>query len=275
MLRGSWDSLLDLFFPPRCVSCHRLQDQQSAITDSPLCRECRTALPWLPIGSRSICDPERPQASARPGGNPRGNSALSACHAGVSLEGTAQEWIHRLKYPSPGLRGLDAAPLLVVQEWIRVASSEVTTPRPDWIVPVPLHPKRLRGRGFNVAALLAHELCRATGAPLVAHALVRTQNTPSQTHLDRRKRLSNLRNAFSASLARPYPRSIWLIDDVVTTTATLEAAARVLSARGVREIVGICAAHTPQPPSAELPPRSRASRSRPSLREVAPGQPAS
>ena len=141
-------------------------------------------------------------------------------------------WIHRLKYPRPGLAGLDPAPLIVIREWIRVATAGAREPRPSWIVPVPLHPRRLRKRGFNVALLLAREVAHATEAQLHPGALVRIRDTPSQTGLDRRARQRNLRGAFVAPLTRPYPHSIWLVDDVVTTTATLQAAARALSQQG-------------------------------------------
>ena len=126
-----------------------------------------------------------------------------------------------------------------------MAAAQARESRPSWIVPVPLHPQRLRKRGFNVATLLAREVAHATGARLHPGALVRTRDTPSQTGLDRGARQRNLRGAFVAPLTRPYPHSVWLVDDVVTTTATLQAAARALSQRGVREVVAICAARTP------------------------------
>ena len=152
---------------------------------------------------------------------------------------------NRLKYPRPGFAGLDPVPLLVVLEWVRLATARAQGPAPIWIVPVPLHRKRLRQRGFNVATLLGREVARVTAARLVTNALIRTRNTPSQTGLTRRARKQNVQGAFAAPLRSPYPSSVWLVDDVVTTTATLQAAAGALAERGVKNIVAICAARTP------------------------------
>ena len=111
------------------------------------------------------------------------------------------------------------------------------------VVPVPLHPRRLRARGFNPACVLARALARERGIRLDPVALRRVRDTPSQTGLDRRARRRNVRGAFVARSRVP-PR-VWLVDDVVTTGSTLGEAARALHRAGARSVVGICAARTP------------------------------
>jgi ComF family protein len=116
----------------------------------------------------------------------------------------------------------------------------------DYVVPVPLHRRRLRQRGFNQSLDLAARL----GVPVVG-ALRRPGATPPQTGLPAAARRRNVRDAF-ASTTRPWIRSVRrpqiegrvvvLIDDVATTGATLEACARVLLAAGAREVRGLTAA---------------------------------
>jgi predicted amidophosphoribosyltransferase len=111
------------------------------------------------------------------------------------------------------------------------------------VVPVPQHPRRLRGRGFSPANELARDVARQVGAPLGATALLRLRDTRSQTGLGRSERARNVRGAFASR--EPAPACVWLVDDVVTTGATLTEAARALRAAGAREIVGVCAARAP------------------------------
>lgn len=128
----------------------------------------------------------------------------------------------------------------------------------DLVVPVPLYWTRYLGRGFNQAALIARPLARALERPL-ATPLGRRRPTPHQSRLGRRDRRRNLRQAFRArrgllpwredGAAALRGRSILLVDDVVTTGATLEAAAACLKKAGARRVVALTAARTP--PAAE------------------------
>jgi ComF family protein len=161
----------------------------------------------------------------------------------VSFEGEAAAWLRRFKYPEPGLFGLDPAAEAVATALIREAGRRAPGPAPDLIVPVPLHPLRLRQRGFNPAGLLAATLGRDLELPVDFAALTRIRNTPSQTQLARSQRTRNLSGAFRAR-KRSLPGRIWLVDDVVTTGSTLREAARALRRAGAHRIVGVCAART-------------------------------
>ena len=119
-------------------------------------------------------------------------------------------------------------------------------------MPVPLHPRRLRERGFNPAALIAREFARETGARLAPRALLRLRDTPSQTGLGRAARRRNVEGAFACrpgvSLGAPGSSTpagaIWLVDDVVTTRSTLDASARALRKAGAQQIAAVCLART-------------------------------
>jgi ComF family protein len=169
---------------------------------------------------------------------------LDGCVSAVAYAGDVTEWLQRFKYPPPGLAGLDAAPIAIVRELVADAAHLAPGPCPDWVVPVPLHSQRLRSRGFNPAALLARRVAEEVGARCAPMALRRVRDTPSQTGLDRRARRRNVAGAFECK--HEMPGTVWLVDDVATTGATLSECARVLRRRGARRVVAICVARTPR-----------------------------
>jgi len=207
--------LLDFFLPPICGGC-------GASTDgSPLCARC----------DEPPCDPL--PVPPRP---------IAAWRAGVSYDGRAADWLRRFKYPQPGFRGLDAAADGVAIAWA-LRAARALGGAPDAVVPIALHARRLRERGFSPPGLLARAIARETGARFEPVLLERVRDTPSQTTLNRAARRRNLVGAFRAT--RRAPRRVWLVDDVVTTGATFASAARALRAAGAREICALAAAHRP------------------------------
>ncbi len=214
--------LQHLLYPPHCLLCSaRLELSE---TRAPLCKDCNRALP------RGESDLQL--------------TRLSVCAPCLFVPPISDQ-IHRFKYPPSGLAGLDPAPRQLLSQLLIDAAGYVGTPPPGAIIPIPLHSKRLRQRGFNPAALLAGDLARRRNLPFLPCALERTRDTPSQTGLERAARRTNMKGAFVYRGKPPTPRSAWLIDDVVTTGATLEAAARALRKAGVREILALCVARTP------------------------------
>ena len=207
---------LELLLPPVCAGCGR------AARDGPLCAACALA----PAGAL--------------GPPPRG---LAAWHAALAHEGAGAEWVQRFKYPARGLAGLDPAAEAVAFGLMRRLARAVPGAAPDLVVPVPLHPRRLRERGFSPPGLLARACAEARRARCVPVLLARLRDTPSQTGLSRGARRRNVAGAFTARRAAP-PR-VWLVDDVVTTGSTLVEAARALHRAGAREVVGVCLAHRP------------------------------
>jgi ComF family protein len=118
-------------------------------------------------------------------------------------------------------------------ELLEVAYSGWGLPPPDLIVPVPLHPRRLRERGFNQSGLLAGEFAHKIKALVSFDALRRKSQTLPQTRLNREERLRNVKGAFEISDAgKVRGRRILLVDDVFTTGTTLSECARTLKRKG-------------------------------------------
>jgi ComF family protein len=155
------------------------------------------------------------------------------------LEADAARWIHAFKYPPSGLLDFDASARSVMRSLARIAARRYRGARP-LVVPVPLHPRRLRARSFNQAATLAREVARELCAPLAMRGLERIRDTPSQTGLDRPERRRNIAGAFRSRIVEPLDAPILLVDDVVTTGSTLEEAARTLRRAGAPTVSAIC-----------------------------------
>ncbi len=116
-----------------------------------------------------------------------------------------------------------------------LAYQVASSPRPACLIPIPLHPRRLRARGFNQAHELAHALSRLLSIPVCSHYLSRTVNTSPQSSLPLKQRAKNVRQAFRLNQSE-VPAHIALIDDVITTGQTVHEAAQLFHAAGCAHI---------------------------------------
>lgn len=146
---------------------------------------------------------------------------------GTPFTGLGRTLVHRFKYRADLAAGSFLGGLLAAH--LRGAFLVA----PELLVPVPLHRRRLRERGFNQAAVLARVLSRSEGIPLAVAALCRAVPTASLTGLDAAARHREVRGAFTVRQpARVACRRVLLVDDVLTTGATAEECCRVLKAEG-------------------------------------------
>ena len=214
-------ALLDLVLPPSCAGCGRY--------GAAICPACRDSL--RPLGSA---------ADAFLASDPSVvvGDALILATAAFAHRDAAQRVLRRLKYGG-GRRLAGVLAELALPALNRL----LTNSGPVVLVPVPLHRSRQRDRGYNQAELIAVELARHTGLR-VWPALVRRRATQRQHSLDRATRLRNLSQAMAMSAERP-PASVQgatptvlLVDDILTTGATLEACAVILRAAGVPAVYG-------------------------------------
>ena len=117
-----------------------------------------------------------------------------------------------------------------------------TWTHPATLLPIPLHPRRLRQRGYDQALELARPLARTLGLPLLDSVLHRVRDTAPQSRLDAAQRQGNLKDAFRIESRHAVPAHVVLVDDVMTTGATLQAAAAALRAAGVARVdAWVCA----------------------------------
>jgi ComF family protein len=117
----------------------------------------------------------------------------------------------------------------------------------DLVVPVPLGVARLRERGYNQASLIARPLALGCGLPYSSQVLMRTRETRSQVGLSVYERRENVRGAFVAQPERVARRSVLVVDDVATTSATLDACATALLTAGCSQVFGITVSRAARP----------------------------
>jgi len=213
---------LDLLFPKWCLGCGKEGDF--------ICPSCRNTMPRVMPPLCPRCG--RPQASSILCSRCVGWAAgIDGIRAPFRFEGVVQQAVYKLKYEN--LRAI--APLLSQMLYSYITENRVPG---DTLVPVPLHSKRLRERGYNQATLLARELSEMTGLPLVTNHLIRQKDThPQALTKTASDRQSNVANAFYSRELQG--REVLLIDDVATSGATLNACAAALKAAGAISVWGL------------------------------------
>lgn len=200
-----------------CADCRTLLAED----DPPGCQRC---------GRRGTRRPDCPRCG------PHFPSRLRRLRAGFAFDGPMRRAVHRFKYTREYARGRHLGQLLANRYRELFPRALI-----DVIVPVPLHPRRFRERGFNQSSVLAEELSVVVGAPVVP-AVSRARNTVPQAGLSGEDRLQNLSDAFVAiddDREAIAGMRVLIVDDVTTTGATAAAVAEALQAAGAAEIFAI------------------------------------
>ncbi len=210
-------SFFEQHFPPRCLLCQA--------SNGLLCEPCLADLPWLPKACCPVC--ALPNLAGDICGHClRETPAFSRTQAIFSYAFPVDRLIQRLKYREH----LALAPLLGA-----LLARKLPGDLPDLWLPMPLHAKRLRERGFNQAVEIARELAARTGVPMQSDLAARVRDTPPQAGLKREARKRNLRGAFECR-KNVAGLHVGIVDDVMTTGSTLEELAKTLKAAGAREV---------------------------------------
>lgn len=221
--------LLDIIFPKHCLVC---MDEGKYI-----CDKCFSKIHL-----------KRHQECPRCFDQSEDGRYCTSCGAASPLQGIIvlghyenkilQEAIQAFKYQFIRELGVELSSLYLGSKFLKQLDGK----KRDWIIiPVPLHKRRFLKRGFNQSEVLADQLAKNSKVDCIPNNLIRVKNTPSQVELgDKAKRLINVRNAFEVLDGKIIAeKKIVLVDDVCTTSATLDECARALKKAGAGEVWGL------------------------------------
>ena len=215
---------LDFLFPQRCVGC--------GTEGSFLCSSCRRSLPRIMPPLCPRCGKPQPSGILCPS-CVSWQAEIDGIRSPFRFDGVMRQAIHQLKYRN--VRALAASLARLLQDYL------ITNSVPGGVlVPVPLHQKRLRERGYNQSSLLAQELSKLINLPVVDNCLFRRQHAPPQARTSTvEERRGNVADAFACRDHRLQGKQVLLIDDVSTSGVTLDACAGALKAAGATSVWGL------------------------------------
>jgi ComF family protein len=231
-------TLFQFFLPPQCPCCEKfLEEGQQGF-----CSNCLSEIRWIEPPFCSICG--IPFISKEVENHPCGacvthRKYFTMARALGAYEGSLQEAIHRWKYEGKTY----LTPFFA--EWMEEGLNRHWGPHSlDLLIPAPLHPQRLKERGFNQALLLVKELSRRTGIPYRKTILQKKKPTIPQVNLSGTEREKGLRGAFQViGKEELLGKSVLLVDDVYTTGATVNECSKVLLRGGAERVNVLTLAH--------------------------------
>jgi ComF family protein len=240
------NTLIDLIYPPRCPICQAFLQDKVALhgaQDLPFCQACFKDFTEIKPPICSLCG--RPFSDGTEQDRVcedclRKRPSYDIARAPYLYAGALMTAIHELKYAQRSHLAHSLGSLLAsfAQTWIGELKGFL-------VMPVPLHPRRLRARGFNQSLLLARCVASKTGAELDFLSLRRTRFTKPQTELSSEERKKNVRKAFEVVKPEAVKRrTILLVDDVATTGSTLNECAKALKRAGVDGVLCLVLART-------------------------------
>ena len=214
-MKFTWiDAFIGLFYPSVCAACGNSLYKWERI----VCTRCKAFLP------KTGYELNEDNPLARMFYGKVRLKAVAACFF-FSKEGKVQHLIHELKY-----KGNADAGVFLGQELGKSIREAPLFQDLDYLIPVPLHPKREKERGYNQSMMIAKGISEVTGIPVGDKYLIRSVNTATQTHKSKEERWKNVKDIFEVKHPEQLEdKYVLLIDDVLTTGATLEACALKLS----------------------------------------------
>lgn len=220
LFTGLWTAL-DWVYPPQCAVC--------GMPGYPLCLDCKNEINYITGKICPICGASIRQSALRCDDCMKRLPAFDAVRSLAFYGGVIRECIHSLKYENNRSLGKYFAqllcPIISQEAWLINA-----------VIPVPLSKERLKERGYNQAAAIAHPLALFLELPFQPYGLEQVRDTRSQVGLSAEERRMNVIGAFKAIPELVHHKNILLIDDVMTTGATLESCAQVLKEAGSEKV---------------------------------------
>ena len=263
-LNAAADSLLNLLFPPRCLTCETLD------TADCLCAQCIDRIEPVDVPACPVCgltmslgaeqvhlDTQSPSDRRRRGWSatahlvdpsipsshfcPHCSERTPAFDKAGSLgdyRGVLRDAIHHLKYRDKPQLGRPLGALLA--EYARTNASQFHNLKFDAVIAIPMHPSRRKQRGYNQAERVAASFANDIGLTLETGAVLRSKKTISQVGLTARERIANISDAFTVPIPeRTAGKTCIIIDDVTTTGSTLHECAKALKAVGAEAVYAL------------------------------------
>ena len=224
LIRAFFGSVLDFIYPPLCLCCGNL----------------------IGDGERNVCagcweSLKRVESDPTLFGQTRSKLLTSGVVDDLlslyvfEKEGSFQRIIHAVKYSGTGSLGIDLGRRLGQ----KIKKHDVTA---DALLPVPLHKRKLRERGYNQSELIARGIADVAGIPVSADYVKRSKFTETQTTLSLEERRTNMERAFTCNSPEVKGKTLILVDDVITTGATIVSCASVLKERGAARVIAVSVA---------------------------------
>ena len=235
MINNCINFIQSFIFPQACIQCRQLTHRLTA-----LCHDCEQQLRFnqqccgicaAPISQAkglvcATCQADKP--------------AYHSSRIPLVYSEPVNHWIRDFKFHNNLVKGK------VLAELFLTGLQHTNTRAIDCLIPVPLHPSRIRQRGYNQALWLANQIGRHTGIPVDNRLVSRNRKTPPQHSLQHKQRLTNLNKAFELTRQCQYDKVV-IVDDVVTTGSTANEIARLLATQAIRHIEVWAIARTANP----------------------------
>ncbi|MDR3072933.1 MAG: ComF family protein [Clostridiales Family XIII bacterium] len=233
---------LEMLFPAHiyCIACGNLIDRSDTYG---LCEKCLASISWLTGESCRSCERNLSKAERdvqKPCAACMGEDyAFERAYFCCAYRDSVADMIRLMKYQDASYVGKMLGEMMAERFLEEADAHTGVLPEYDLLVPVPMHKIKKRKRGYNQAAVMAHEISGKLAVPLCEEGLVRQRETDVMSGLFREERLMNLEGAFSVparSISQIQGKDILLIDDVFTTGSTAEACARALLDGGAQKV---------------------------------------
>ena len=227
MIKKYWKDFLSLIYPNLCYNC----EVALVEGEEKICLRCYRDFP-LTNFHQIEPNPLLQMAS----GNPKVRGGF--CYMKFNKHGIAQKLLHELKYKGNAPVGL------LLGEWFaKHIEKELSDLEIDGIIPIPIHKSKKRKRGYNQSEVIARGMSKSTGIDILNDVLIRTKNVTTQTKKGKVDRWQNMDDLYQVEDAKSLEgKRILLLDDVITTGATIGMAAETLAAAGVHSIYLGCIA---------------------------------
>ena len=235
--------LLSALFPSRCLLCQKTVNQQAENTALEICPECYKALPHntasciqcaLPLADDQLDDVLCGRCIKK-------TPAFDYAYSPLRYEDDVIRLMHQLKFNEKITSSRTLGEMMLQLLKGKVTQENI---KPDCLLPVPLHPARLRQRGFNQSIEIARVISKKLNIPIEYDAIRRNRSTTSQMGLDAKARRKNIKGAFSVK-HKLNARHVLIVDDVMTTGSTVNELAKTLKRNGVKHVGVLSFARAP------------------------------